>query len=106
MPSSPALPDGGRLVWHGEVSLHPLASSGQLYLSRVKRSAVWGFVQERLRLAPPEGALELFTHYRYAYQDGQRQLNLHGMHVNITDLALRQPDQQDSTAAPGTLQRA
>jgi uncharacterized protein involved in outer membrane biogenesis len=91
-----SLPDGGLLVWHGEVSLHPLASSGQLYLSRFKRSAVWGFVQERLRLAPPEGALELFTHYRYAYQDGQRQLNLHGMHVNITDLELRQPDQQDS----------
>lgn len=90
------LPDGGRLVWHGNVSLQPLSSEGRLYLTEFKPGAFWNFLQERVRLAIPEGELELFTHYRFAYLDHQAQLDLHGIKLDLTGVALRQPDRQDN----------
>lgn len=89
------LPDGGRLVWHGEVSLQPLSSEGRVYLTEFRPGAFWNFVQEHLRLAAPEGELELFTHYRFAYQDRQAQLDLHGIKLDLTDVVLRPSERQD-----------
>lgn len=89
------LPDGGRLVWHGEVSLQPLSSEGRVYLADFRPGAFWDFVQEHLRLAAPEGELELFTHYRFAYRDHQAQLALHGIRLDLTDVVLRPSDRED-----------
>lgn len=82
------LPEGGRLVWRGEISLAPISSDGELYISGFKPTALWTFLQDRLRLATPKGMLELYTRYNYAYTEGQSQFGLQNIFFNATGLEL------------------
>jgi hypothetical protein len=91
-----SLPAGGRLVWRGEMSLHPLSADGELYIKAFRPAALWNFLQERFNLGPPEGDVELYTRYRYARAEGQPQFDLHGTFLNITGLVLRGAGRQDS----------
>jgi len=82
------LPEGGRLVWHGEISLAPISSEGEVYISGFKPTAHWSFLQDHLRLATPEGVLELYTRYNYAYTESRSQFGLQNIFFNVTDLNL------------------
>ena len=48
-----AVPDGGTITWHGDVSLLPTASAGELEVKGVKLATAWAFVRDELRLAEP-----------------------------------------------------
>jgi hypothetical protein len=69
---SAALPDGGTIAWHGDVSLLPTASSGELEVKGVKLAAVWAFVRDELRLAEPDGSVDVATRYRFGYGIARR----------------------------------
>lgn len=82
------LPEGGRLVWRGEISLAPISSDGELYISGFKPTALWTFLQDRLRLASPNGVVELYMRYNYAYTEGRSRFGLQNIFFNATGLNL------------------
>ncbi len=90
------LPEGGRLVWRGEISLEPIKSDGELYISGFKPTALWTFLQDQLRIATPKGVLELYTRYNYAYSEGQSQLGLQNIFFNATGLDLTETGMKNS----------
>ena len=88
---SARLPGGGNVRWRGEVSLRPVASEGVLRIADFRPANVWKFLQDELRLEPPEGELEFTTHYRFLFTGGKPQLLLDGAMLKVAGLSLRQP---------------
>jgi Domain of Unknown Function (DUF748) len=84
-----AVPDGGTITWHGDVSLLPMASAGELEVRGVKLATAWAFVRDELRLAEPAGSVDLATRYRFAYGDRQVTLGLEDIRAEVSALALR-----------------
>ena len=71
---SAAVPDGGTIAWHGDVSLLPTASAGELEVRGVKLATAWAFVRDELRLAEPDGSVDVAMRYRFGYRDRQATL--------------------------------
>ena len=88
---SAAMPDGGTIAWHGDVSLLPTASSGELEVKGVKLATAWAFVRDELRLAEPDGSVDVAMRYRFGYQDRQATLGLEDIRAQVSGLALRAP---------------
>jgi hypothetical protein len=84
-----AVPDGGTITWHGDVSLLPMASAGELEVRGVKLATAWAFVRDELQLAEPSGSVDLATRYRFAYEDRQAALGLEDIRAEVSALALR-----------------
>ena len=84
-----AVPDGGTITWQGDVSLLPTASAGELEVKGVKLATVWAFVRDELRLAEPQGSVDLATRYRFAYGNRQATLGLDDIRAQVSALALR-----------------
>jgi hypothetical protein len=84
-----AVPDGGTITWHGDVSLLPMASAGELEVRGVKLATAWAFVRDELRLAEPNGRVDFATHYRFAYGNRQATLGLEDIRAQVSALALR-----------------
>jgi hypothetical protein len=84
-----AVPDGGMITWHGDVSLLPMASAGELEVRGVKLATAWAFVRDEVRLAEPVGSVDLATRYRFAYRDRQATLSLEDIRAEVSALALR-----------------
>jgi uncharacterized protein involved in outer membrane biogenesis len=78
--------DGGALTWRGDLSLLPMQSEGDLALEGLKLATVWKFIRDDVRLAEPEGALSLASHYKFSYADGKPELGLTGLRVNASAL--------------------
>jgi hypothetical protein len=84
-----AMPDGGTIAWHGDVSLLPTTSAGELDVKGVKLATVWPFLRAELPLATPDGAIDLATRYRFAYGNRQATLALEDLRAQVAGLALR-----------------
>lgn len=82
------LPGGGSVAWQGEVSLHPVASSGTVRVEGFKPATAWKFLQDRVRLTEPKGDLDLAVTYRFAYAAGVTTLTADPIDVTVKGLAL------------------
>jgi len=82
------VPDGGSITWHGDISLLPTVSAGELELKGLKLATAWAFIRDDLRLAEPKGSVDLATRYRFAYGNGEATLGLEGIRAQVTALAL------------------
>jgi hypothetical protein len=84
-----AVPDGGTITWHGDVSLLPTASAGELEAQGVKLATAWAFVRDQFRLAAPDGSVDVALRYRFGYRDRQVTLGLEDIRAQVSGLALR-----------------
>jgi uncharacterized protein involved in outer membrane biogenesis len=89
---SATLLGGGVVGWQGEVSLHPLGSSGRLGLRGFPLTTAWRFVQEKLALAEPAGQLDAQVRYQFGYRDRVMSLQVDEVDVSLSGLALAQRD--------------
>jgi uncharacterized protein involved in outer membrane biogenesis len=85
------LPGSGTVRWRGEVSLRPVASDGELTVAKFRPASIWKFMQDKLRLAPPEGEVDFTTRYSFKLAGGKPQLLLRGAKLSIAGLSVRQP---------------
>ena len=87
-----SLPGGGTLAWEGEVSLHPLASSGRLRAQAVKPATAWTLLRERLAIGEPAGALDLELGYRFGHGRDGLMLRLDAIKAQLSGLRLARAD--------------
>ncbi|MCC6610210.1 MAG: DUF748 domain-containing protein [Burkholderiales bacterium] len=83
------LPGGGEVGWRGEVSLRPVASDGELTVTGFRPQSIWKFLQDEVRLAPPDGAIDFTTRYHFLFADGKPELQLSGARLRVAGLSLR-----------------
>ncbi len=83
---SARLADGAALTWRGDIALMPLQSQGDLSLEGLKLATVWKFIRDDVRLAEPQGTLNLATHYIFGYANGQPDLGLSGLRMTTAGL--------------------
>src|SRR5262245_1641154 len=84
-----AVPDGGTITWRGDVTLLPMASAGELEVRGVKLATAGAFVRDELRLAEPDGSVDLATRYHFAYGNRQATFGLEDIRAQVSALALR-----------------
>lgn len=84
-------PNGGRVDWHGQVSLNPISSSGQLKLSDGKLKGIWPYVRDALPLALQEGVVNLASDYNLSLVDGT-QLQLTNLNISLAPFAINSLD--------------
>jgi uncharacterized protein involved in outer membrane biogenesis len=87
---SATLGGGGVVGWNGEVSLHPLGSSGRLGLRGFPLATAWRFVQEDFALAEPAGQLDAEVRYQFGYRDRAMALRVDDVGVTVQGLVLAQ----------------
>lgn len=86
------LPDGGALHSQGNLALHDLKSSGTLTLEKLKLSTPWSFLKDQLRLQSPPGILDLKAEYALDFTAPAPALDLKGLELSLSDLALQSSD--------------
>ncbi|MFA7388074.1 MAG: DUF748 domain-containing protein [Thiohalobacteraceae bacterium] len=101
---SAELPDGGNLHYRGETTLRPFVVAGEISIQGLRPSAFWEFLQDKVRLAEPEGTIVFQTSYRYALEGEEPQLHLQRTHLHIADLDLREPGAQTPLLALRSLE--
>lgn len=84
-------PSGVRIDWHGELSLQPLASRGELQISKLQLKNYWSYVRDAAPLVLKDGSLDLSTSYRFNLNDGFT-LMLDDASATLAQLALDSPD--------------
>ncbi|MFZ6049156.1 DUF748 domain-containing protein [Pseudomonas sp. CR3202] len=84
-------PYGGRIDWQGQISLVPLASSGQLKITDGKMKAFWPYVRDAVPLVLDKGVMSLATDYRLNLAKGT-QLNLEKIWIKVAPFAIKAPD--------------
>jgi Domain of Unknown Function (DUF748) len=85
---SATLTGGGVVSWDGQISLVPLASTGRFDLRGLPLATAWRFVQDDVAVAEPAGELAAKVQYQFGYRDGATSLNVQGLDVAVTGLAL------------------
>ena len=83
-----SLPSGGSLAWKGNVSLQPLASSGEISIRGMKLSTVWQFLRDELRVAEPSGELVIAGRYDFVYEESKPTLGVSRLEAEVSGLAL------------------
>ncbi len=83
-------PGGGRIDWQGQFSLQPLASHGQLRVSKLALADFWPYVRDAAPLVLEGGSLDLSTDYRLDLSEGLA-LDLHDAALTLSALALDSP---------------
>src|SRR5690606_29104742 len=63
-------PTGGRIDWSGQLSLSPIASSGQLKVTEAPMKGFWPYVRDALPLVLEKGVLSLSTEYQLNLSQG------------------------------------
>lgn len=82
------LPGGGSVGWKGEISLHPITSSGTVRIDGFRPATAWKFFQDKLRLGEPAGEVDAEVTYRFAYASGNTALSADPIKVAVKGLAL------------------
>jgi uncharacterized protein involved in outer membrane biogenesis len=82
------LPGGGVAEWDGEISLRPIASSGQLRAKGVKLATAWTLLRERLALDEPAGTLDIALAYQAGYGRDGLQLKVDPLKLQLDGLRL------------------
>jgi hypothetical protein len=83
-----SLSSGGLLAWNGNVSLQPLASSGEISIRGMKLSTVWQFLRDELSVAEPSGGLVLAGRYGFVYEESKPALGVSRLQAEVSGLAL------------------
>lgn len=81
-----ALPDGATVEWRGDVSLRPLASSGEVRLDGLQARTLWPFVRERLALSQPAAVISAAGNYRVAYSQGDATFTIDDARIAATNV--------------------
>jgi len=89
------LPQGGRLRWAGEISVHPLRSQGTIDIKDFKVATVWEFLQDEIRLERPAGAVDLSAGYHFAHGRTSDSLLVEGIKVVISGLFISRAGTKD-----------
>jgi len=82
---------GGRIDWQGDLNLQPLASRGQLQVSKLPLKDFWPYVRDAAPLVLREGSIDLSTRYHLDLSDGLA-LRLDSAQAAVAPLALDSPD--------------
>lgn len=83
-----ALPGGGKLAWRGDVSLNPVASSGELAVESFKLATAWQFIKDRLNLAEPKGEIGLGARYKFSRNKDKTELTVEEARFKLGGLGL------------------
>jgi uncharacterized protein involved in outer membrane biogenesis len=84
-------PNGGRVEWHGQMTLNPISSSGHLSLSDGQLKAIWPYVRDALPLQLQEGVVNLASDYQLSLAGGT-QLQLSNIAIDLAPFAINSPD--------------
>jgi len=90
------LPGGGVVDWDGEISLRPIASTGQLRAKGVKPATAWKLLRDRLALGEPAGTLDAELGYRFGYGHDGLALKVDPLMVRLDGLRLAFADAAES----------
>ena len=101
---SAKLPGGGGLSWRGEVTLQPIASSGEWRLEGFNLATVWQFVQDKVRIAEPKGSLSVDGRYDFRYENATTALSVEDMNARVKGLAITRRDQRPDQRTTLSLQ--
>ncbi len=82
---------GGRIDWQGDLNLQPLASRGQLQVSKLPLKDFRPYVRDAAPLVLREGSIDLSTRYHLDLSDGLA-LTLDSAQAAVAPLALDSPD--------------
>ncbi len=97
------LPEGGKLNVEGEVTLHPLAATGTLGIQGFKPASIWNFLRDSIRLAEPQGVIDLQLGYRFSHAKGKTRFSAQGLQLHAAGLDVREPAAQEPLLALETL---
>ncbi|AYC31662.1 DUF748 domain-containing protein [Pseudomonas cavernae] len=84
-------PHGGRIDWHGQVSLSPITSSGQLKLTDGKMKGFWPYVRDAVPLVLEDGVISLNSDYSLNLTKGT-ELKLSNATITVAPFAIKSPD--------------
>jgi len=90
------LPHGGKLLWSGAISTHPLWSEGKIELEDFNVATAWKFLQDEILLEKPEGEMDLTARYRFARGGASNTFFIDGLKVHLSGLFFR----RSGTAEP------
>ncbi len=82
---------GGRIDWQGDLNLQPLASRGQLQVSKLPLKDFRPYVRDAAPLVLRDGSIDLSTRYHLDLSDGLA-LTLDSAQAAVAPLALDSPD--------------
>ena len=82
---------GGRIDWQGDLNVQPLASRGQLQVSKLPLKDFWPYVRDAAPLVLREGSIDLSTRYHLDLSYGLA-LTLDSAQAAVAPLALDSPD--------------
>ncbi|MDO9226348.1 MAG: DUF748 domain-containing protein [Pseudomonadota bacterium] len=80
---------GARLRWKGDMTLQPVAASGEIGVDNLAPARFWPYLDAKLNLAPPAGTATLTANYHLAYADKRLSLLLDKIDLNLDGLVLR-----------------
>lgn len=98
------LPEGGSVDLRGETTLQPFVTTGALTIQGFRPATIWKFLHETIRLADPQGVVDLQTGYRLALDTNRPQLELQGLGLHVEGLDIREPAAQSPLLALATLE--
>lgn len=84
-------PGGGSLYLQGSTRIKPFETTGILSIQGLRPATFWTFLQERLRLAEPQGEWVLQAGYRFASEPAGLQLTLKNIMAYGAGFDLREP---------------
>ncbi|HYC45289.1 MAG TPA: DUF748 domain-containing protein [Burkholderiales bacterium] len=97
------LPGGGTLAWKGDLSLQPIASSGEISLQGMKLETAWRFMRDVLNVQSPRGELAIAGHYDFGYRDGKAALDVKGVQATLSGLFLGLAGEKEPLVALGAV---
>jgi hypothetical protein len=98
------LPSGGELSWRGELTLQPIASDGEWRLEGFSLATVWQFLREEVRIAEPQGSLDLSGRYAFRYENETTALSVEDMNARVKGLSIARRDQRPDQRTTLSLQ--
>jgi hypothetical protein len=83
------LASGGRLQWHGDVSLEPLSSAGLINLEQLDLGRIWKeFLQDLIPIAISEGSLNAHLDYQAKHIDDKPELIISKGEIDVNKLKI------------------
>lgn len=79
---------GGKLSWHGDSTLSPIAGSGVLTLERLALPGLASYLKAFSYARVDSGKLSASLPYRFSYADGKLGASLEGASLSLQELAL------------------
>jgi hypothetical protein len=96
---------GAKIQWQGELTLNPLAVTGNFSVDDISLAKLAPFIKLPPKMAPPEGMAAVSTHYRVApLADGQIDLTLDQLTARLVGLQVRTSQGAEPVLALDTIE--